>query len=123
MSTIMSHKPQDGITRAERRVLARAGVDVLLTHTAFKQPGIPAMQNPPPPTRNTYFSKKSVVGASGGGGGGKDVTFTGVPDEQSGPNGNVNVDPGYLSAIDDDDENTDSYNKVRRIIFGQAIRY
>ncbi|KAJ3196289.1 Cation channel sperm-associated protein 4 [Irineochytrium annulatum] len=105
----------DGITRAERRVLGRAGVDVMLTFNSFKLPGVQERQiQTPNPNRKAFFANKST---------GPKIRFndgTAPPDMSAAKNAQNVFMP---RDDDDDDNNTESYNKVRKIIFGQAIKY
>ncbi|ORY40200.1 hypothetical protein BCR33DRAFT_852918 [Rhizoclosmatium globosum] len=116
-------KVHDGITRAERRVLARAGIDVLLTNASFKQPDV--LDN----TSSTQSSgSRRVLFASGALN--RTVDTPDIVQLTSSIGsirqaGGINVDPGYIrDDLDiDEDDNTDSYDKVRKIIFDQAIQY
>ncbi|KAJ3099789.1 Cation channel sperm-associated protein 4 [Phlyctochytrium planicorne] len=116
---------KDGITRAERRVLGKAGVDVMLTYGSFKLPGVQERGGPSAfPNRRVYFSRRVNTG-------GLNVSFAANPNPAKFEDNQV-----FLPRDDDDDDNTymplyyfsayicsDSYNKVRKIIFGQAIKY
>ncbi|KAI9350241.1 hypothetical protein BDR26DRAFT_852066 [Obelidium mucronatum] len=112
----------DGITRAERRVLARAGIDVLITNASFKQPEVVDSVRVP-----TYSSRRVLFGDDS-----TNRSFIVPPisllTSSAGSfrqAGGINVDPGYIrDTVDvDEDDNTDSYDKVRKIIFDQAIQY
>ncbi|KAI8843648.1 hypothetical protein BC829DRAFT_292485 [Chytridium lagenaria] len=103
---------KDGITRAERRVLGRAGVDVMLTYGSFKLPGV--QERGPSnmfPNRRIYFSRRTNAS-------GFNVSFA-----KSSIQAKEDEDQQFLPRDEDEDDNTDSYNKVRKIIFGQAIKY
>lgn len=120
----MTGSVTDGFTKAERRALSKAGVDILLTNAQFKQPGVqPLPLSQPPPTRRSHFSRKLEKLASKI----KGVEFsTGSADplETHLTHKRSNLDPGYVASMDEnEDDNTDSYNNVRKIIFGQAIKY
>ncbi|KAJ3354319.1 hypothetical protein HDU83_005474 [Entophlyctis luteolus] len=114
----------DGITRAEKRILSKAGIDVLMTNTSFRQPCVvdtapSLLQNP---QRKVWFARDALS----------------QEDAQSKPpaieqlttskgtirNAIGNVYPDFLrTSMNADTDNTDSYDKVRRIIFDQAIQY
>ena len=124
----MTGSVTDGFTKAERRALTKAGVDILLTNAQFKQvryitpntillgyllhafllqPGVqPLPLSQPPPTRRSHFSRKLEKLASKI----KGVEFsTGSADplETHLTHKRSNLDPGYVASMDEnEDDNT-----------------
>ncbi|KAI9206642.1 uncharacterized protein BJ171DRAFT_609748 [Polychytrium aggregatum] len=93
----------DGINFRDRLDSLRAGVDVELTYLAFHMPGVSDPNKPIPRERTSYFG---------------DVPCLSSEDEGKPFSSPIRQSPDY-----DGDTNTDSYNRVRKIIFNQAIRY
>ncbi|TPX73826.1 hypothetical protein CcCBS67573_g04905 [Chytriomyces confervae] len=114
----------DGITRAERRILARAGIDVLLTNSAFKQPDI--IDKAPISSgimqRKVHFADDAIHRHDAQIPPLQDLTESVETMRRMGGN---NLEPGFIrdELTQNDDDNTDSYDKVRKIIFDQAIQY
>ncbi|KAJ3067713.1 Cation channel sperm-associated protein 4 [Podochytrium sp. JEL0797] len=119
---------RDGISRAERRVLSRAGIDVLITNSSFKQPDVLDTAQPPPSQqqqRRVYFSTEVLDRTRSPGESCPSITQLTQSVGSIGEAGGINLDPGYIRDGHemDGDDNTDSYDKVRKIIFDQAIQY
>ncbi|KAI8829508.1 Ion transport protein-domain-containing protein [Chytriomyces cf. hyalinus JEL632] len=114
----------DGITRAERRILARAGIDVLLTNSAFKQPDI--VDKAPISSgimqRKVHFADDAIHRHDAQIPPLQELTQSVETMRRMGGN---NLEPGFIrdELTQNDDDNTDSYDKVRKIIFDQAIQY